>query len=340
MSQVIVLLWYGTNALNPTYESHLHAWAAARQAQLQAPIESTSASYDPALVTETERLIEDARIALGALDPDSALAKLTEAEQLLLKRPDLPQSAWLLAEVLKLRADALSDDPAHESEVQELRRQVLGLGGQREAAYATEAGLGGRPPSRARRVIGLLPRDELEVDGRPASGRIDVSAGLHQMRVLRRDRAVWAGWVTVHPKATRVYVSPPPVEPCSLDDLSATDVTATSVRPEPGTHCQRWAVARPAPGGGVRGGGIEVASCRRESCGPFLTWRYSAPKVSFSSHPHASRWPAWASYLALGVIAATATGVVLWQAGAFESPPPGQTYWVYEGIDAPTGFRF
>ena len=75
-------------------------------------------------------------------------------------------------------------------------------------------------------------------------------------------------------------------------------------------------------------------------CASTASWpSTSAAVVASHSEPEDERpWPSWLTWTLVGVGAGAATGLVLWQAGAFERSEPG-TEFVFTGPDA-AGFAF
>jgi hypothetical protein len=237
-----------------------------------------------------------------------------------------------MAEVHSLRADLLARRPDSEAASREARDAAALLEGARTTAY--EASLGGAPSKgdargESRELFGLLPSDEIEWDGRPSGATLTAASGEHQVRVLRRGALVWAGWVELAPGQSRVTLTVPVPEPCTALDLGNVGSKRGRAVPPSDVRCPNWALARPAERSSV-----EIATCQGSECGPWLRWRHDAGVPSVPpDHRHATEpWPVWATYVAAGVGAVLATGLVLWQTGAFDEPEPGSTVWVFGGV--------
>lgn len=325
----LVLLWLGTQAARPALDADLDAWAAARWLRLAEPAADAPAlpGHDDELVGRIEALLEQARIASGSLDDRTARERLAEVERELRAHPELPQAAWLLAEALEL--GARTEVRAGTTLGRELARRARVLEGPRSETFgapAKDAPLELTPVSVV--VRGLRRSDRLEWDGAASGGRLDTVSGEHHARVVRRERVIWAGWVTVGAGARELTLPLAPAPACSLDDLAGTRIRAGRVAAPSGVRCEHWAVAREAPGGGV-----EVATCHGSSCGPLLGWkrRYGAVYEGPPQPPPGPGFPVWATYALVGAGAVALGSVALWQSGAFDDPEPGRTRWVFYG---------
>jgi hypothetical protein len=331
MSKTLVVLWLGAQAARPALQADLDAWATARWATLAEPKTDAPAglTHDEALVTRAEELLEQARIASASLDDEVAHARLTEVERLLTDHPEWPQVAWLMAEQLYVHASVESRTIGGGPSSREMERAARALDGPRALPFGAAEPAADAEPARVSVALrGPEPKDVVYWNGLPASAPLHLLPGKHHARVIRRGRAVWAGWVQVAPDDHELTLAVPPSVPCSLDDLSGTSLRADQVKPPSSVRCSEWAVARPATGGGV-----EVATCRGPSCGPLVVWkrRYGAIYEGPPQPPPEPGFPAWASYALAGVGAAALGGFVLWQAGAFDEPEPGKTRWEFYG---------
>jgi hypothetical protein len=331
MSQTLVVLWLGAQAARPAFDADLDAWAQARWVKLAEPAANAPAglAYDDAIASQVEDLLERARIATGSLDDDTARKRLDDAERSLRAHPELPQSAWLMAEALTVRALVESHAPEGVTTSNALLGRARVLEGERAPAFGATGD--DSPPALASvslGVTGLGGGDRLEWDGAARRLPLVTSAGEHHARVLRGERVVWAGWVTVADGATSVAIPAPPVVPCSRDDIGATRIRGDRAYPAADASCERWAVARPA-----RDGGVEVATCSAAGCGPLLGWkrRYGAVYEGPPQPSPEPGFPTWASVALVGAGAVAFGTFVAWQAGAFDDPAPGRTRWVFYG---------
>lgn len=330
----LVVLWLGAPAELATHHADIASWASARGGRAVAPLEVATPRYDPGLAAEVEALLEQARTdATGS-------AALERAEAIVDAHPELPQAAWLLAERLVLEAQAAGDDGER---VNELSRRAAALEGERAraagAAPAVPSGVAGAAATSLQTnaarltLTGLRPLDRLYVGGVRVDPETPVPKGRQHVQIVRGAATVWSAWVDAGPEQSDRM---DPAVACSALDLAGVGGGgADALQPPPGILCPRWAVAR-------RGlaGNTELATCERSRCGPWerpphVTTASGAPSNDRSAE---GRWPAWATWSLLGVGAAAATGLVLWQAGAFEQPAPS-TEFVFTGPNA-AAYRF
>jgi hypothetical protein len=308
-----------------------------------APLEPRAESiglsaYDEVHVDGLESALEQARMALSALEEETAMPLLRRVESELLAHPHLPQAAFLMAECLALQAQAArSRDPALAKRLDQARASLEGL---RASAFGdATAAVVPEPALRALRVTGLSAQDELELDGRRlADGApIGLSPGLHHARVWRGQgaRPIFAAFVRVQPDQTELAIPAPQLLPCSSDDLGAArgDELARGVALPSGIACQSWAIVR------AEGDGIAVAQCSGSRCGSFVPWQRRTPRPFTPARVDRQRLPTWATFTIVGVAALAATSAVLWQAGAFDSGNPNAASFRYAGVN-PQGIRF
>lgn len=336
MFGAIVVLWLGSDAQLAERRADISAWSHARQlhAELLRP---AAASYDAALADEIEALLEEARTLSAGPETRDALQR---AETLLLDHPELPQAAWLLAERYAIEAHALAvSDEATAARRAELGRRALELEGVRAVAA-------GASPLPARTTVqpgvpaplGARPRDSVFIDAvRLPAGAAPVllAPGRHHAQLARGSLPVWSGWITLEPGHAEPLPDPSP--PCSVLDLADVDGSGAAPEPAPGVRCGRWAVARP----NLRGG-VDLAECSGSRC---EEWQHAgaapldgAAGARDTVATERGGWPDWATWSLIGAGALAATGVVLWQVGAFERDAPG-TEFVFTGPSAPA-FRF
>lgn len=274
-------------------------------------------------VERIEALLATAQTALGALRSTEAEEALDEAERLLRAHPELPQAAWLAAERAELAAVLVeARDPALS---RALRQKATLLEGKRAATFRDEAAdaaaLGQSAPRRLT-IRGVSPRDQLEWNAVPVGPSLEASNGEHQLRVIRGQRVVFAGWVTVTAGASEVAVDLPAIAACSADDLQGTLHTARGPVASAGTLCPRWAVAR------SDGKKLMMALCREAECGP---WQSAPPATQPVTTAERPGFPRWIIYAAAGAGAVALTAFVAVQSGAFSSSPTTER-WVYGGL--------
>jgi hypothetical protein len=272
------------------------------------------------------------------LDDALALEQLAQAETLIYEHPELPQAGFLLAEAAAQQAPIFEHTgQARLAQIQRLRAATLE--GERVRPYAAATEVHSTPSdarapaagSRDVTVTGLAAGDTLVWDGSPiAARRLTVPIGEHHVQVLRDTALIWAGFLLVHGADTEVRVPVAPPAPCSRRDLSGAGVQHDRVTGAEGVRCPLWALARPAAGKGV-----DVALCRRSECGSLMNWQegFGEPLVKPLHEAHPWRLPSWTGYVAAGVGAAAATGLILWQSGAFDDPAEQPRSFTFGGIE-------
>jgi hypothetical protein len=298
------------------------------------PAPAAVIGYDPSAVETIERLLVEAGTAVDAGDPDAAGAALERAKRLVIDRPELPQAAWLMAEIWHVEAESLEARAPDVAAT--LRTKAGALAGPRARPYSPEpaqpspAGVPGRD-SVTVPLEGPRPSDAVYVDGTRLTGPRQVEPGTHHVRVLRDSQPVYARWVEarVEAGALELVVARPP--PCSAEDLGAPAIIGSRLRVAPDVACPRWAVARAVPRG------IEVALCFASSCGSFLEWRRDWGAVLRSPPqpgPEPAAIPAWLGWTLAGAAAIAGGSIIAWRAGAFDSPDRGPPRPVLNGPDA------
>lgn len=348
VTTTVVFLWISATALGPQPASrpvseallpsaraalHLRDYGSRHGINLVSPATQTRPNglpaRDSALVDELEAQLEQARTSLSSLEEGSASALLSRVESQLFAHPYLPQASFLMAECLALRARAARERSPALAEQLEARRAALE--GPRSPEFG-EAPLELAPAPRSPVAIeGLAAGDALEVDGEAhddAAPRLELSPGLHHVRVLRRGRVVFASFTEVIDGQQALTLAVPSIEPCSAEDL-----VAAITDPLPRVACPRWMKVRDEPPG------IGVALCEHETCGAFVHWQRPAAAPFTPLAPERRGMPGWVGF-AIATVTVAATGtLVLWQAGAFEHGRPSAARWEYGGLD-PQALRF
>ena len=295
---------------------------------------------DAVLVDSLEGEMDQARTALSALEEAAASARLHKVETQLLAHPHLPQASFLMAECLALQAQAARASAPELAASLETRR--LALEGPRAPAFGETPSAPSRALGVTLDVNGLGAADELELDGVrwPAdTARVSVLPGLHHARVWRYGRAIFASFLQITAEQSALALDVPRLVPCSSEDLgrvSREPHAPVNDAVPPGIACARWARVR------EDGEGIAVALCERSQCGAFQHWQRLAPAPFAPIGPSAQErrgFPAWAGFVLAGSAAVIASGVVLWQSGAFERGHPNAATWQYGGLN-PQGIRF
>jgi hypothetical protein len=231
-----------------------------------------------------------------------------------------------MAEALQIEASVAARSSAEERE--RLLARAAALEGKRAAAFGET--LTALPASSAPLELSFSAArssDQIHFDGELVGRRFETVVGEHHVRIVRRQRVVWAGWVSAQKSGELALPLPTPVL-CSLDDLEGVSVRARQVSVPAKVGCPRWAVARPSAAGGV-----EIAACHGAECGPLMQWKSHYGAV-YSGPPQPAPepgFPAWATWALVGAGAAVLTTGVLWQAGAFDEPAPGDKRFVFYG---------
>jgi len=313
---------------------------------------------DFAIADRVEKELDRAREATAALDADAAERALARAETLLRDHPELPQAAWLRAEVHRSWASRWSRVEPRDGERALLAWQEAdALDGGRAAGIGETAF-----PPRARgavtlsvlgasstRLVARLDGNELTAvaDGASAASgattyTLDVAPAEHQLVVTIDGDVAFASWVAIPEAAAGAPRTAIPIRvgdggACSAASLSGVTRATRVTPPSPGNAgdastvqangvtCNDWVAAIPAE----RRGAVLVARCERSTCGPFLEWRgegaFGAPGPPVVV-PHRGPWPAWATWTAIGVGAVAAATIALVATGVFESHPTEQRF--------------
>ncbi|HEY3666545.1 MAG TPA: hypothetical protein VGL19_11115 [Polyangiaceae bacterium] len=335
MSQTAVLVWLSAASALPTFRADLDAFAQSRLVRFEAPRENAAAfhasAYAPDVVAQVESSLEEARNATASLEQSRAQSALERADHLLHEHPELPQAAWLMAEVLQLSADIENTAPEGADAATLLRQRAAALEGPRAVPFSPvgdyEARQDRTPSSEPAQVVsrkitvdGLEPEDTLQWDGLDAQSPIVTAPGEHHARVLRRGRLLWAGWAQLGSVEAELRLPVPKTVTCSSDDIGQGHFSGGRALPAPHARCESYVLARARSGGG-----IEAALCERESCGQVVIWEH--PSARDTAHPAAKR--VWPYALALSAGALAVTGLVLWRAGVFDRPEATTTsVWV------------
>lgn len=338
MPYTVVFLWFSGAAAPPRAAlDELYDYGAARGVAF-VPLAAHGAgaaaqnrglpAYEAERVDRLEAELEQARTALSTLEEQAAAERLAQIEAELLAHPHLPQAGSLLAECLTLQAQAAGAGALSS----ELRLRSFALEGPRAPAFGEAIGSSHTPAPVRVTVEGLAASDELEVDGqaRGALRTLTLLPGLHHVRVLRRGRLIYAAFEPLAAEQQQLTLAVPAVRACSYDDLSGVDraLAARGARLASAVQCQRWALVRPEPGG------VGIATCGREQCGPFVHWqRRPAPAPFTPLVVDRSRLPSWAGFAIAGAGAALATSFVLWQSGALHRGPRAAGTLEYRGLN-------
>ena len=277
-------------------------------------------------MAQLESLLEEARNAAAALEQSRALAALERAERLLREHPELPQSAWMMAEILEQSAELASSAPDGADAASALRKRATLLEGPRAAPFADRAPerepAGG--PSQPVNIEGLEPGDALEWDGVETESALTTTAGTHHARVARNGRLMWTGWIEVAAGKPSVRLPVPETVACSADDIGRGHFGSGRAVAAAHARCESYVLARARPGGG-----LEIALCEREQCGKVVIWEHARENGAAAPATKKTIWP-YAVAASVGALAITS--IALWRAGVFDrAEPSAREVWVWSG---------
>jgi hypothetical protein len=332
------IVWIAPAPPDEAQAGAVHSWARERGIALVDPNHAApvALALDDRVADAIEELLGTARDAVVGHDRAGADRAIDAAEARLRAHAELPQAAWLMAEVERAKStrwrrtapvDAEAADRAWARAEALDEGRVAGVGEPGSTVAATPARIAVEAP----------PGDRVWIDGalvttgEPAATR----AGLHAVRATWRGRTVWATWIDVPGGDSNVALDAPGTTPCSLADTSSARVVDGAGGAHgvdaPDVLCPQWVAAAP----GAAAGTVRVALCAAGGCGPLLDWHRPAPAF-FGDTPsatvdHASRWPAWATWTLVGAGAAIAAGAGILASGVLKSPP-GETIFVSGGL--------
>ena len=333
MSDDAPVLWLDDGEAREDAVRALGEWARARGIRL-GTLEDRSSTMriDPSLGDRAEKELERAREAIAATDADAAERALARVESLLRDHPELPQAAWLRAEVERTWSTRwLRLEPRDEARARTAWQNAQALDGGRVPGIG-ETAFANRPPVKATIVISSEadPRLTLRLDGMPlapaetdargaAVYHVEVAPAEHHLLATFDGRIVFASWIAIagHDPTARVAISEGGA--CARDRLAQVQHKDGEIVDATGVTCPRWIAAVP----GEKRGSVLVARCERDACGPLLEWRverlptYGPPQ----GHGPYAGWPSWATWALVGVGAATAASMALIATGVFEARP-------------------
>lgn len=343
----VTVVWLDEGEARDDAARALAAWARARGVHLSPITEPAQRPFavDPTMADRVEEELDRARDALAAADADATERALARAEGYLRAHPELPQAAWLLAEVQRTWASRwLRLEPRDEARAQAAWQNAEALAGARVAGVG-EPSFAPRAPVSARiRLEGASPRARVRVDGllaravtTPTTSATDGGVylverppGEHQLTVVVDGEPTFAAWVSIPENAASepaVAVRLPESSSCGASAFAGATQHEGRVQVH-GSTCPSWIAAVPT----ARPGAVLVARCERDACGPLLEWRVEhAPPGPPQRLAPSTTWPRWATWTLAGIGAVTATTVALVATGAFETRPV-ETRFVAGGV--------
>ncbi|MGO9832719.1 MAG: hypothetical protein ACLP1X_00745 [Polyangiaceae bacterium] len=333
------LVWIAPEAPDAGQSHAISSWALGRSLTLVLPTDQrptpVAAVTGERVADDVETLIDHARDAIVAHDTDGADRALSSAESLLRAHAELPQAAWLMAEVERCRSARWSRLPPGDAEAAGrawTRAEALDGGrtpGIAEKAFALR-------PAAATVGIGLTAAEGMQawLDGKGVTATVETSAGPHALVVTWAGTPVWAQWIEVPAGSSSIAVDAPSPPRCSRSDVGLARIFDGEVHPG-GVRCPHWVAASP----GNQPGEVRLASCAVDGCGPPLLWLAPSPWTRTppaSSGPKGSdrsgRWPAWATWSAVGAGAAVVAGAVVILVDALKPAQP-ETRFVNNGLE-------
>ncbi len=305
------IVWLGEAPEDAQATAVLTAWAHGHGVRLVPPTDDArkTLTVDLGVAATVEDWLDSARDALTArsgADVDRALAA---AQSLLDAHPELPNAAWLMAEVERARAARsrrITPTDVEAAERAESRAYALD-GGRLAGAGETQAIM---PPAATITVQMRAAREEqVWIDGTPATTlALESRAGPHAIVVTWEGAPIWSQWIEATPGASTLALSELDAPACSSADLEPAHFAEGDRVEAHLAQCAHWVAAAP----GLTRGTIRVATCQADQCTPLADW-HPAPLWSqpvLPEHKHRSGWPAWATWGLVGTGAAVAAGVV------------------------------
>jgi hypothetical protein len=325
------IVWLGEAPVDADATATLSAWARSHGIRLEPPARFVPKPLpvDLNLAATVEDQLDAARDAIAAGSSTDADQALGAAQAVLGSHPELPNAAWLMAEVERGRAARwrriVPADP-EAAERSSARADALDSG---RMAGANERAA---PPGQGSTLtFRMRPSREAQVwlDGVPVTaGAVESVAGPHALVVTWAGAPFWASWIETPPGPSIVPLSALDPSPCSDADFEQVRAVRDRVEADL-TRCGNWIAV--APGG--TSGTIRFAICQNAACSSLTEWRpppvWSKPLEP--EHKH-SGLPAWAAWGLVGTGVAVATGVVIGVVASSSRSAP-QAEFVLGGLD-------
>jgi hypothetical protein len=336
MDAPAALVWMAPEPPDQRQANALMSWASAHGVSLSMPLPGGTPhlTVDQSVGDKVESLLQTARDAIAARDREQAERALESAESMLRAHPELPQSAWLMAEVervwsLRFRRMAPVDLEAAErawwrAEALDGGR-VPGVGEEASQEHAPETSV----------TIESLPENaQAWIDGELMGSRsitVDTHMGLHALVVTEEGAPVWAAWLEAPTGSSTVHLDALAVSACSADDTKRAFISLEGVDGRR-VRCRTWVAALASAGSAS----VRVALCKDTHCGPLVDWSVPAPwthpttveRAGHARWPQWPPWPAWATWTAVGAGAAIAAGLLIFAL----QPTPVETRFVSGGL--------
>jgi hypothetical protein len=265
-------------------------------------------AVDMSIAATVEDRLEAARDSLAARAGADVDGALESAAGLLEAHPELPNAAWLMAEVERARSTRFRRiAPVDAAAAARSWSRAAALDGGRAAGQGEGETA---PDSGARAVLSveLRPQADMRIwaDGAPLDGvPVTTRPGAHDVIVTWRGAPVWASWVELPPGGSTLPLSALDAPECSAADLSAVRADGQRVVALQ-ARCPHWVAAATS----ATRGAVRIATCEADRCAalsdykPTSRWLLERPE-----HPK-PEWPAWATWGLVGTGAAVAAGVI------------------------------
>jgi hypothetical protein len=330
------LVWIAPEPPDADQRKALAGWASARHATLVDPVawRPDALPVDPRAAAEVDDLLDRARDALTADEGAAADRALAKADALLRAHADLPQAAWLMAEVERVRAVRWRRvAPVDVEAATRAWKRADALDGGRQASIGEQGLDGHAAPASIDVAASLAPAEQAWIDGQPVGAHVDAGAGLHAAVVTWAGEPVWAEWREAPAGPSTMTLDPPGPPPCSSADVGRARVEGEGVAGD-AVLCASWVAVTPSPGASRA---VRVAVCAGSRCAPVVEWRLAEPwvaplPVAATARERSSGWPAWATWSVVGASAAVAAGTAIALATALRTPAP-ETRFVTGGIE-------
>jgi len=334
----------------PTREERdaLATWASAHGIRFAEPSDDAlpGIAVDPQIAASVEDQLERARAAMAAADGSEVDAALSSAESLLRAHAELPEAAWLMAEVERGRSARWRRVPPMDLEAADrawARAEALDGGrvaglGERSASPPPSSPRPSSPPPTSDLVIEGRTGTSLWVDGESAlPGTIRLREGPHAIVVTQNGAPVWATWVDLTAATSRIRPLARRVAPCSRPDLLQVAPAGETIVAH-GVRCGRWVAAER----GSVAGAVRLSTCDHDQCGLLVEWRsrlatngasLAADQGQSQRAVEGSRrgWPSWATWTLVAAGVAVAAGAIVLASGVWRSAP-SETRFVGGGL--------
>src|SRR5258708_27043978 len=257
MDAPATLVWLAPQPPDTEQSRALSSWGSAHGLRLTEPRDERppALTLDPRIPDEVEELLDRARDAVAARDGVAVDSALDAAEARLRAHPELPQSAWLMAEVVRGRTTRGRRVPPMDSEAAERSRlRAEALDGGRVPGVAEREGLSTPPAMPATVLLALSSGQQAWLDGAAVAAATDSAiptrAGLHALVVTSGGAPIWAAWIEAPPGSSTGRGDAPDVPPGSSIDVSDARLDANAVTAVAADPVRSAARVPAAPGNG------------------------------------------------------------------------------------------